>query len=68
MAKLVYWVCDVRDDSKAYNIRARTKKEAIRKREENGFENYNEPRKHEISYKDAYDLMDVCLSEARGWE
>jgi hypothetical protein len=68
MAKLVYWVCDIRDDSKSYNIRARTKKEAIRMREEYGVANYDEPRKFEIVYKDAFDLMVVCLSEARGYE
>ena len=68
MAKLVYWICDVRDDSKAYNIRARTKKEAVRKRAQYGAENYDEPRKHELDYRDAFDLMTVCLSEARGYE
>jgi len=68
MAKLVYWICDVREDSKAYNIRARTKKEAVQKRAEYGAEHYDEPRKFEIVYKDAFDLMNVCLSEARGYE
>jgi len=68
MAKLVYWVCDVRNDSTCYNIRARTKKDAIRKREENGSHNYDEPRKHVIDYINPYDLMDICLSEARGYE
>jgi len=68
MAKLVYWICDVREDSKAYNIRARTKKEAARLRTAHGAEHYDEPRKFEIVYKDAFDLMITCLSEARGYE
>jgi len=44
MAKLVYWICDVREDSKAYNIRARTKKEAARLRTAHGAEHYDEPK------------------------
>jgi len=68
MAKLVYWICDVREDSKCYNIRARTKKAAVKRREELGPWNYDEPRKHVIEYINTYDLMDICLSEARGYE
>lgn len=67
MAKLVYWICEVRGDSPAYNIRAKSKKEAEARRL--GHEkHYNPPVKHEIFYKDAFDLMDICLSEARGYE
>lgn len=70
MAKLTYWVCDTRNDSPAYNIRAKSKREAVAKYEAaiaNGC-SYDKPRKVEMVYRDAFDLMSWCLSEARGGE
>lgn len=68
MATLTYWICDCLEDSGVYNIRTKTKKEAQQKRSERGEDNYGEPRKHIIEYKDAFDLMEYCLSEDRGHE
>ena len=67
MATLTYWVAECLDDSKAYSIRAKTKKEAEAKRNANPLA-YDEPRKVSIYYKDAFDLMLVCLGEDRGGE
>ena len=67
MATLTYWICERLDDSTTYSIRAKTKKEAIQKRDE-AFGSYDEPRKVTIQYKDAFDLMYSCLSEYRGGE
>lgn len=68
MATLTYWVCTNLTDSPVYNIRTKTKKEAQQKREEMGIENFDKPRKHTVHYKDAFDLMDNCLSEDRAGE
>ena len=68
MATLTYWICDCLDDNPAYNIRAKTKKEALQIREERGEESYDEPRKHIVNYKDAFDLMSRCLGEDRASE
>jgi hypothetical protein len=68
MATLTYWVCECLDDHHAYNIRTKTKKEAQEKRRERGEDNYGEPRKNVIHYKDAFDLMENCLSENHAGE
>jgi hypothetical protein len=69
---LTYWVADCIGDSKAYSIRGRTKKEVqaeVRRQNDSGHGGaYGEPRKHEVFYTDAFDLLDFCLSEARANE
>ena len=68
MAVLNYWVCDYEDGSTAYNIRAKTKKEALALRAEYDHARYGEVRKVTICYRDAFDLLDKCLGENRGGE
>jgi len=68
MATLTYWVCDIKDDHSTYNIRTKTKKEAVMKRAEFGEDSYREPRKVVIEYSDAFDLATWCLGEGRGGE
>lgn len=68
MAKLTYWFCESLSDSSVYNIRTKSKKEAVEERIKRGEEYYTKPVKHEINYKNAFDLLDICLSEARGYE
>jgi hypothetical protein len=60
--KLVYWCCARRDDSSAYNIRARTKREANKQRAEMP-NSYDEPVKVVIKYADAFDLIERALGE-----
>jgi hypothetical protein len=66
--KLTYWVAPCLDDSPAYNIRAKTKRDCLAEREARGARSYGEPQKHVIEYDDAFDLMEQCLSERRGSE
>ena len=61
--KLVYWCAPCRDDGAAYNIRARTRKEANEKRVEFGVERFDKPTKVTIEYKNAFDLIDHALGE-----
>ena len=78
MPKLVYWVAPRLDDSSCYNIRAKTKKACeAQAKQHNDYKketrewsapSYGPVEKHVIEYKDAFDLMDWCLSEARGCE
>lgn len=63
--KLVYWVVPCIGDSSAYNIRAKTRKEAMRMREEEirrGCE-YGEVQRHEVYYTSGFDLVDQCMGE-----
>jgi hypothetical protein len=66
--KLRYWVCRCLDDSEAYNIRSKTKKEAKARREEAGPERFSAPYKVELEYKDGFDLADSLLGEGKGLE
>jgi len=66
MAKLTYWVAPS-DDNRAYNIRARTKREAEARRQEWGPEGYEPVRKVEVEYEGAFDLMEQCSGEGGGW-
>lgn len=38
MRTLTYWIADCLDDSPAYSVRAKTKKDVIKKLQEEGFE------------------------------
>lgn len=62
--KLQYWVCECLDDSSCYNIRTKTKKEAVRLREANGgAERFGPPTKVILEYEDGFDLMMNCMGE-----
>lgn len=68
MATLTYWYCECKGDSDVYSIIAKTKKEAISKRDATGSlaDAYGIPQKRSIYYKDAFDLFDWVTSEGGG--
>ena len=74
MKKLTYWIADCLNDSDAYSFRAKTRKEVVaylKQWEADGEspEAYGKPRKVTFEYIDAFDLLNECLSESRGfWE
>jgi len=75
MPTLTYWVSRCESDSASYGFRAKTKKECEKMlADHNAIENgpfatkYGPVTKHTIQYKDSFDLMDMCLGEARGYE
>ncbi len=63
MAKLTYWVAPIKDDHSCYNIRTKTKREALALVEEYGAEYYGDVKKHVVYYKDAFDLASMALGE-----
>jgi hypothetical protein len=68
MSTLTYWCCQCIGDSEAYNIRAKSKKEALRLRGIHGEEYYGLPIKQVVNYDNALDLLDLCLGQCRGHE
>ena len=70
--KLVYWVAPCLDDSSAYNIRAKTRKEAKRLLAQHlsggGGVTYGEVQRHEVHYKDGFDLVDQALGDGNLYE
>lgn len=70
--KLTYWIAECLDDSHAYNIRAKTRKAVVAElaeKEGEIREGYGPPKKVTVEYQDAFDLMDQCMNEGRGyWE
>ena len=70
MPKLTYWVAPCLTDSRAYNIRARTRKEAkaLRDDSRDGAKHFGQPQKIEIDYTDAFDLLRLCLDEGSIYE
>lgn len=69
MPTLTYWVCRTKSDSRHYNIRAKTKKDAMLEREVMGANGYEEAEKVSVYYKDSFSLMYDCLNEGGGsWE
>lgn len=61
--KLTYWVCVALNDTRAYSIRARTRREAKAQREADGPKRYGRPQKVTVEYKDAFDLVCHALGE-----
>jgi hypothetical protein len=57
MKRLIYWCCAILDDSRSYNIRAKTKREAADQRQRFGAARFGPPTKIVIEYRDAFDLM-----------
>lgn len=68
MRTLTYWACACLDDSDVYNIRARTRREAVEQRQRAGTDRFGPPVKVKVDYTDAFDLLQLCLSEARVYE
>jgi hypothetical protein len=67
--KLTYWVSERLDDSNCYNIRTKTKKEALAKVLQYSHGQWGAVHKVEIEYKDAFDLMLLCCEEGGAyWE
>ncbi len=68
--KLTYWCCQCIGErySAVYNIRAKSKKEALNLRLIQGKDYYGLPIKQVINYDNALDLLDKCLGECRGYE
>jgi hypothetical protein len=69
--KLTYWIAECLTDSHAYSIRARTKREVVAVLASGKYRasDYGSPKKVSVEYENAFDLMDQCMSEARGyWE
>lgn len=63
MRKLTYYCAEHLTDSRAYNIRERTKRAAVKVWKENpGL--YGPVFKMEIAYVDAFDLMEQCLTRS----
>lgn len=65
MRKLTYWYARCEDDSNAYSVRERTKRAAVRAREElrKGGAKYGPVFKVTVPYKDAFDLLKSALGE-----
>ena len=69
--KLTYWHAECFDDSSAYDIRTRTRKEA---KEQvaiwvSNSTRYGPIKKVTVEYSNAFDLMEQCSNEGRmGWE
>ena len=71
MKKLTYWVAPCLDDSDAYSIRAKTRKEvvAILATYEDGCARFGKPKKVTVKYDNVFELLKDCLGEDRGcWE
>jgi len=66
MATLTYWYCECQDDSDAYSIVAKTKKEAVLKRSQHSEGRFEPPVKKTIQYRDAFDLFSWCTGEGGG--
>lgn len=74
MPKLTYWVSECLDDSRVYNIRTKTKKEAVAEREARIRAGDHESCwgpvfKCVVEYDNAFDLMLRCSDESHHyWE
>ena len=68
MPKLTYWVCPCTRDSSCYNIRTKTRKEAVAQLAMYKDGGYGPPMKHTIHYTGALDLVQQCMGEGRGFE
>jgi hypothetical protein len=68
--KLTYWMAECLNDSSAYNLRAKTKREVVAMLDEHwDRSSYGPPRKVTVEYADGFDLMAECLSEGGAyWE
>ena len=73
--KLTYWTAPCLNDSDAYSLRYKTRKEAVQKLRECIAENDGDAcdaglgpvRRVTIEYRDAFDLLLECSDESRMW-
>lgn len=65
--KVTYWYSRCLDDSDAYSIRVRTKREAVARVQEAGG-GYGPVMKVTVEYRDGFDLLQRCLGEGRLYE
>jgi hypothetical protein len=64
-----YWVAVCINDSKAYNVRAKTKKEVLETLENYDSSDFEAPKKVEVEVDSAFDLLKMCLGEGGAyWE
>lgn len=68
MAKLTYWVAPIKDDHSCYNIRTKTKREALALVEAYGSERFGKVQKSVVYYKDAFDLATMAMGEGGLYE
>lgn len=68
--KLSYWVAPCLGDHMCYSIRAKTKKECVALVQETGSpESFGKPKRVEVEYDNALDLITLSLGEGGGyWE
>lgn len=67
--KATYWIAECLTDSKAYNLRAKTRREVVTRLANTAPGDYSEPRRVTVEYLDGFDLIGACLSEGGGyWE
>jgi hypothetical protein len=67
--KLTYWVAPHLTDSRVYNIRARTKRDALAMLAEYDPGQYGPVQKVTVEYYDPFDLVTAALSEGGAyWE
>ncbi len=69
MRKFSYWHAQHLTDVPAYNVRAKTKREALALKREIGPQEYGPVEKVTVEYRDTFDLIEKCLGEGGGyWE
>ncbi len=67
--RLHYWCSEALTDSKAYNIRTKTKQQCEKLLEEEEHDRYGPALSVTVEYSSAFDLVMKCLSEGGGyWE
>ncbi len=63
MAKLTYWCVPIKTDNACYNIRAKTKRDALAQVKEYSHHEWGEIEKVEVYYDDSFDLMCQAMGE-----
>ena len=70
--KVTYWCAECLDDSKAYNIRERRKRDVVERLKDLGWpadggSAYSKPFKVETEFDDVVDLLQCAMGEGGGW-
>ena len=64
MKKITYWIADCLNDSKAYSIRKKTRREVVAAlKVVFRASDYGKPRKVVVEYVDTFDLIQMALGE-----
>jgi len=61
--KLTYWIAEIETDHQAYNVRAKTRREAKAMVAERDWQDYGPVRKITVEYRNAFDLIERALGE-----